>query len=125
MIARPSRLVLEPNVVFGGGPGSVIYAGSEVVTAAVPSCTFNTMHIGGPLGKTLQPPTAATSLRPRAHNALGSPSRPREQLHANRARVFAAADAARPDRIVARLSVSPALPTAAWIIKPTAQEAAH
>ena len=48
-----------------------------------------------------------------------------EQLHADRARVLTAAYDARPDRFVARPPVPPALPTAAWINKPAAQEAAH
>lgn len=42
-----------------------------------------------------------------------------EQLHADRARVQAAAYAARPERFIRRSPVPPALPTAASINKPT------
>jgi putative transposase len=48
-----------------------------------------------------------------------------EQLRADRARVLAAAYAARPERFVARPPVPPALPTAAWINKPDNEEVAH
>jgi putative transposase len=49
-----------------------------------------------------------------------------EQLHADRARVLAAAYAARPERFVSRPPTPPALPTAAWINKPQREEtAAH
>lgn len=46
-------------------------------------------------------------------------------LHAERQRVLAAAYAATPERFVRRPPRPPALPTAAWINKPTTQEAAH
>jgi len=48
-----------------------------------------------------------------------------EQLRADRARVLADAYATRPERFVARTPVPPALPTAAWINKPTTEEATH
>jgi len=48
-----------------------------------------------------------------------------QQLRAARARVLAAAYAARPERFVARPPVPPALPSAAWINKPDNQEVAH
>ena len=48
-----------------------------------------------------------------------------EQLHADRARVLAAAYAATPERFLARPPSPPALPTTASINKPTTQEAAH
>jgi len=47
-----------------------------------------------------------------------------EALHADRARVLAAAYAARPERFIRRPPTPPALPTAAWINKPTDKEAA-
>lgn len=47
-----------------------------------------------------------------------------EALHAERARVLAAAYAARPERFVRHAPTPPALPTAAWINKPTNQETA-
>jgi putative transposase len=46
-------------------------------------------------------------------------------LHAERQRVLSAAYAARPERFVRRPPRPPALPTAAWINKPTTEEAAH
>ena len=48
-----------------------------------------------------------------------------EQLRADRSRVLAAAYAATPERFVAQPPIAPALPTAAWINKPTSEEAAH
>ncbi len=48
-----------------------------------------------------------------------------EQLRAHRARVLATAYAATPERFIRRPPVPPALPTAAWINKPPAEEAAH
>ncbi len=48
-----------------------------------------------------------------------------QALHAERQRVLAAAYAATPERFVRRPPRPPALPTAAWINKPTTQEAAH
>ena len=47
------------------------------------------------------------------------------RLHAERQRVLDAAYAARPDRFVRGQPTPPTLPTAAWINKPTPQEAAH
>jgi len=47
-----------------------------------------------------------------------------EQMHADRARVLTAAYAARPERFVGRQPTPPALPTTAWINKPTNTEAA-
>ena len=47
------------------------------------------------------------------------------ELHAERQRVLAAAYAATPERFVRRPPRPPALPTAAWINKPTAGEIAH
>jgi putative transposase len=47
------------------------------------------------------------------------------QLHAERQRVLAAAYAATPERFVRRPPTPPELPTAAWINKPTTEEAAH
>jgi putative transposase len=47
------------------------------------------------------------------------------ELHAERARVLAAAYAARPERFVRRPPTPPDLPTAAWINKPTTEEVAH
>jgi putative transposase len=46
-----------------------------------------------------------------------------EQLHADRARVLAAAYAATPERFVRRPPRPPALPTAAWINKPDEKQA--
>lgn len=46
-------------------------------------------------------------------------------LHAKRQRVLSAAYAATPERFVHRPPQPPALPTAAWINKPTSEEAAH
>ena len=48
-----------------------------------------------------------------------------ETLYAERARVLTAAYAANPERFVRRAPKPPKLPTAAWINKPTTQEAAH
>jgi putative transposase len=48
-----------------------------------------------------------------------------EQLHADRARVLAAAYAATPERFVQRAPTPPPIPTAAWINKPNTNEAAH
>jgi putative transposase len=48
-----------------------------------------------------------------------------ETLYAERARVLAAAHAANPERFVRRAPKPSKLPTAAWINKPTTQEAAH
>jgi putative transposase len=48
-----------------------------------------------------------------------------EALHADRARVLHAAYAATPERFVRHAPRPPALPTAAWINKPDAKEAAH
>ena len=47
------------------------------------------------------------------------------ELHAERGRVLNAAYAATPERFVRRPPRPPELPTAAWINKPTTQEAAH
>ena len=47
-----------------------------------------------------------------------------QQLHERRARVLAQAYARRPERFVRRPPVPPALPTAAWINKPTTEEVA-
>ncbi len=47
------------------------------------------------------------------------------QLHAERARVLAAAFAAKPERFVRGLPKPPMLPTAAWINKPETKEVAH
>ena len=47
------------------------------------------------------------------------------ELHAERTRVLNAAYKATPERFVRRPPRPPALPTAAWINKPTTQEAAH
>lgn len=46
-------------------------------------------------------------------------------LHAERARVLAAAFAANPERFVRGLPAPPALPTAAWINRPSTQEVAR
>ncbi len=46
-------------------------------------------------------------------------------LHEERARVLAAAHAARPERFVRGIPRPPALPTAAWINQPATPEAAH
>jgi putative transposase len=46
-------------------------------------------------------------------------------LHAERARVLEAAYAATPERFIRRPPRPPALPTAAWINKPTTEEDAH
>jgi putative transposase len=46
-------------------------------------------------------------------------------LHAERARVLAAAYAATPERFVRRVPQPPTLPTAAWINKPDTKEVAH
>jgi len=46
-----------------------------------------------------------------------------QQLHDQRARVLQAAYAARPERFIRRPPTPPALPTAAWINKPTNEEA--
>jgi putative transposase len=48
-----------------------------------------------------------------------------QELHAERQRVLAAAYAAKPDRFVRGVPQPPTLPTAAWINKPTTEEAAH
>jgi putative transposase len=48
-----------------------------------------------------------------------------DAVHAERARVLQAAYAANPERFVRRPPTPPALPTAAWINKPTDQEPAH
>jgi putative transposase len=48
-----------------------------------------------------------------------------QELHADRQRVLAAAYAATPERFVRRPPRPPALPVAAWINKPTTEEAAH
>jgi putative transposase len=48
-----------------------------------------------------------------------------QELHADRQRVLSAAYAATPERFVRRPPRPPVLPTAAWINKPTTQEAAH
>jgi putative transposase len=48
-----------------------------------------------------------------------------QALHAERQRVLETAYAATPERFVRRPPTPPALPTAAWINKPTTQEAAH
>ena len=47
-----------------------------------------------------------------------------DALHAERARVLATAFAANPERFVRGLPVPPALPTAAWINRPSTQEVA-
>ncbi len=47
------------------------------------------------------------------------------QLHAARAHVLDAAYARNPERFVRQAPVPPALPTAAWINKPSSEEAAH
>ena len=47
------------------------------------------------------------------------------QLRAARARVLDAAYARNPERFVRQAPIPPALPTAAWINKPNAEEAAH
>ncbi len=48
-----------------------------------------------------------------------------QQLHDRRAAVLADAFASTPERFVRQLPMPPPLPTAAWINKPTTQEAAH
>ena len=48
-----------------------------------------------------------------------------EQLHAERARVLAAAYARTPERFVRSAPTPPPIPTAAWINKPNTNEAAH
>jgi len=48
-----------------------------------------------------------------------------KELHAERQRVLTAAYAVTPERFVRRPPRPPALPTAAWINKPTTQEVAH
>jgi putative transposase len=48
-----------------------------------------------------------------------------EELHADRARVLAAAYARTPERFVRRAPTPPPVPTAAWINKPSTDEAAH
>ena len=48
-----------------------------------------------------------------------------EAAHAERQRVLEAAHAATPERFVRRSPRPPALPTAAWINKPTTEEVAH
>ncbi len=48
-----------------------------------------------------------------------------QALHADRARILAAAYATSPERFVRGLPQPPTLPTAAWINKPTAEEVAH
>ena len=48
-----------------------------------------------------------------------------DTVHAQRARVLDAAYAATPERFVRRPPTPPALPTAAWINKPTDKEPAH
>jgi putative transposase len=48
-----------------------------------------------------------------------------QALHAERQRVLAAAHAAKPERFVRGTPRPPTLPTAAWINKPTTEEAAH
>jgi putative transposase len=48
-----------------------------------------------------------------------------QALHAERQRVLETAYAATPERFVRRPPTPPALPTAAWINKPTTQEAVH
>ena len=48
-----------------------------------------------------------------------------EAMHADRARLLAAAYAARPERFVRGVPRPPALPKAAWINKPEPQEVAH
>ena len=47
------------------------------------------------------------------------------ELHADRQRVLTAAYAATPERFVRQPPKPPALPTAVWINKPTAEEVAH
>src|SRR5439155_519464 len=46
-------------------------------------------------------------------------------VHAERQRILAAAHAAKPERFVRGTPRPPTLPTAAWINKPTTEEAAH
>ena len=46
-----------------------------------------------------------------------------KELHAERQRVLAAAYARHPERFVRRPPVPPILPTAAWINKPTTEDA--
>jgi putative transposase len=48
-----------------------------------------------------------------------------QQMHAERARVLAAAYARTPERFVRRQPTPPPVPTAAWINKPSTDEAAH
>jgi len=48
-----------------------------------------------------------------------------KELHAERARVLAAAYAAKPERFLRGTPQPPALPTAAWINKPDTKEVAH
>jgi putative transposase len=48
-----------------------------------------------------------------------------QELHAERQRVLTAAYTATPERFVRQPPRPPALPTAAWINKPTTEEAAH
>jgi len=48
-----------------------------------------------------------------------------QALHAERQRILAAAHAAKPERFVRGTPRPPTLPTAAWINKPTTEEAAH
>ena len=47
-----------------------------------------------------------------------------DAIHADRARVLAAAYAANPERFVRRAPTPPAVPTAAWINRPAATEEA-
>ncbi len=47
------------------------------------------------------------------------------ELHAQRARVLKAVDAARPERFVRRPPTPPKLPTAVWINNPTNEEKTH
>ena len=46
-------------------------------------------------------------------------------LHAERARVLAAAYARNPERFVRRAPTPPPVPAAAWVNKPDSEEVAH
>jgi putative transposase len=48
-----------------------------------------------------------------------------EAMHADRARVLAAAHAANPERFVRGVPSPPELPAAAWINRPVTAEPAH
>ena len=79
-------------------------------------------RVGRGAGDDLQPSSPPLGDRPTTPDAVHHGRA--EAIHADRARVLAAAYAATPERFVHRPPRPPALPTAAWINKPDDERAA-